>query len=302
MLASTGSIGARVIRALWLRQRTEKWAREVIRQARQGKIASIPGTALHTIANHRDLNGEPLSIKTAAVELLNVLRAIVAVARFIVFAAKDLHEDPASRARIAAGEETYLGKFVEEVRRTAPFFPMIGGRARETFEWQGHEIEKGDWILLDLYGTNRDPQIWMQPERFDPSRFDTHRPTPFELVPQGAGETAQTHRCPGENMTLELMKVAVNELAAGMSYVVPEQDLSIDKASIPALPASGVILSQVRSAQPNASSGRRRGSRAMVRLDADCETAQQSRRDGFEDQCVRPACGRHFAGGRPSLH
>jgi fatty-acid peroxygenase len=246
MLAATGTFGPRTLRALWLRRRTERWARDIVGRARAGALPAAPGTALHTIAHHRGLEGKLLTTRIAAVELLNVLRAIVAVARFIAFAAKALHEHPSARLRIERGDALYLDHFVQEVRRTAPFFPIIGGRAREGFEWNGHAFRRGTWVLLDLYGTDHHPAIWSEPARFDPDRFLRKMPTPFELVPQGAGDPTATHRCPGEDLTLELMKTAVQQLMLAMTYEVPAQDLSVAKSTIPALPASGVIFSSIR--------------------------------------------------------
>jgi fatty-acid peroxygenase len=50
----------------------------------RGASTSPHDGAAGIIATHRDLDGEELDVETAAVELLNVLRAVVAVARFIV--------------------------------------------------------------------------------------------------------------------------------------------------------------------------------------------------------------------------
>ena len=199
------------------------------------------------IASHLDADGRPLSVKIAAIELINVLRAVVAVARFIVFAAKALHEHPRARAQIAGGDQAYLDRFADETRRTAPFFPVIGGRVCESFTWQGMDFSKGDWVLLDLYGTNRDPRTWDSPDRFDPDRFLRRPPTPFDLVPQGAGDPAVTHRCPGEHLTLALIRAAARELA-GMTFRVPAQDLSVSRTSIPTLPASGFVMADIRPA------------------------------------------------------
>jgi fatty-acid peroxygenase len=247
MLAATGSFGPRTLRALLLRRRTERWAQGVIRRARSGKIECRPDSALALIATHLDADGRPLSVKIAAIELINVLRAVVAVARFIVFAAKALHEHPRARAQIAGGDQAYLGRFADETRRTAPFFPVIGGRVCESFTWQGMDFSKGDWVLLDLYGTNRDPCTWDSPDRFDPDRFLRKHPTPFELVPQGAGDPAVTHRCPGEHLTLALIRAAARELA-GMTFRVPAQDLSVSRTRIPTLPASGFVMADIRPA------------------------------------------------------
>jgi fatty-acid peroxygenase len=77
------------------------------------------------------------------------------------------------------------------------------------------------------------------------------KPTPFELVPQGAGDATITHGCPGEAMTLALMRTAVWQLTSAMSYEVPQQDLSIDKSTLPALPRSGLTMTRIRHQEPS---------------------------------------------------
>ncbi len=65
------------------RKRTEHWAGEIIHSVRTGRLKVSEGRALHTIAFHRQLDGEWMSEAVAAVELLNVLRPIIAVSVFI---------------------------------------------------------------------------------------------------------------------------------------------------------------------------------------------------------------------------
>ena len=240
MVEATGSFGPRNWRALWLRQRCERWARAIIADARVRGAAFPRNSVVGIIAAHRDLD-KALDTKTAAVELLNVLRPVVAVARYIVFAAKALHEHPEARHRIAAGDAAYLLWFVQEVRRLSPFFPFIAGRVRHPFEWRGYDFPKGAWVIFDLYGTNRDPRSWSNPAQFEPERF-IEPPNAFELVPQGAGDVRFTHRCPGENLTVQLMQTAVQLLVRSMRYHVPPQDLTVDLARIPALPRSGFVM------------------------------------------------------------
>lgn len=242
MIESTGSVGPRNWRAQLLRARSERWARDLVKQARAGSLSLRVDAPLRIIAAHLDQDGEPLDVKVAAIELLNVLRPTVAVARFIVFAALALHQRLELRQHILEGGEPYLDAFAQEVRRHTPFFPIIGGRVKETFNWQGHRFTKGDWVILDLFGTNHDPQVWGAPETFAPERFRERRPSPFDLIPQGGGEPHQGHRCPGEGVAIELTKMAARTLATRLLYEVPEQDLSINLARIPALPKSGFIM------------------------------------------------------------
>jgi fatty-acid peroxygenase len=128
------------------------------------------------------------------------------------------------------------------VRRLAPFFPLIGGRVREPFAWRGHRFASGDWLLLDIWGTNRDPRSWEAPDEFRPERFIGRDIGAWEFVSQGGGPYLETHRCPGEWITIALMKQAVRFLVREVDYEVPDQDLNVDLARIPAIPASGLAI------------------------------------------------------------
>lgn len=252
MIESTGSVGPRNWRALMLRVRSEGWVRGIVRRVRAGDLPAPENSALRAIASHLDHEGRQLDVKVAGVELLNVLRPTVAVARFMVFAALALHERPELRERIVEGGEAYLDAFVQEVRRHSPFFLIIGGRVKTPFDWRGHRLAKGAWVLLDLFGTNHDPRSWEAPEVFRPERFLEKQPTAFDLVPQGGGEHLQSHRCPGEWITIELTKLTVQMLVTRLKYGVPAQDLSVNLARIPALPKSGFVMCNVAQVDQNA--------------------------------------------------
>jgi fatty-acid peroxygenase len=248
MVRGAGAVGPRNWRGLLLRARTERWARDLITQIREGKRDPPEGSAARVIAHYRDLGGEPLDAATAAVELINILRPTVAVAWFITLAAVALHEYPECRRELQTGDEDYLEWFAQEVRRFYPFFPFIGGRARVEFDWRGHHFAKGTWVLLDLYGTDHDARIWETPDAFKPERFRDWNGGAFNFIPQGGGDYDHDHRCPGEWITIELIKIAVRLLTTAMRYDVPRQDLRIDLSRIPALPASRFVIQNVRRA------------------------------------------------------
>ncbi|MDF2381820.1 cytochrome P450 [Nostoc ellipsosporum NOK] len=246
MIDGAGSVGPRNWRAQWHRRRTERWAREIVSSVRTGQLDAPQGSALSLITQHRDENGAPLQDEIAAVELINVLRPTVAVDRFITFAALALHQHPHSRPFVQAGNEEALQAFAQEVRRFYPFFPVVGGRALAGFEWRDHLFSPGDWVLLDLYGTNRDPRIWTDPDTFRPERFLGREPGAFQLISQGGGDHRSGHRCPGEWITLALIKRAASLLATAMTYEVPDQDLTVRIDRFPTLPRSKFVISNVR--------------------------------------------------------
>lgn len=247
MIDGAGAVGPRNWLGKSLRRHTEQWAREHILAVRAGRPTD-PASPLAVIAFHRDADGEVLSNADAAVELLNVLRPVVAVARYIVFGALAMHDHPEWQARLARGDDAALEMFVEEVRRYYPFFPAIGGRANHSFAWNGLQFDKGDWVLLDVYGTNRHAGTWPDGELFRPERFEGRQGNGFDVIAQGGGDPASGHRCPGEALTAELTKSALRLLAAGIRYEVPQQDLDVNLARMPAMPASGFVIEGVRPA------------------------------------------------------
>jgi fatty-acid peroxygenase len=239
------------------RRRAERWAGDLIARVRAGTLAAPPGRALAAVAEHRAEDGEPLDLHTAAVELLNVVRPTVALDRFIVFVAAALHEHRhwADRLRHAAPDDPVFERFVHEVRRHYPFFPLQGARVRTPFRWHDIEFPAGALTVLDLHGTNHDPARWEHPDRFDPDRFLGGDIGPFDLVPQGGGEHWTGHRCAGEWLTVRLLTTATRVLGQQLDYDVPPQDLRVSHRKVPALPNSGFVISDVRAAVTPAPAG-----------------------------------------------
>lgn len=243
MIAAAGSIGPQHLRARYLRRRTERWAATLIQAIRDGE-AQIDRTApAATVATHHGRDGALLDRDTAAVELINLLRPIVATGRFIVFAAHALHENPSWARRLADNPaDDDLTAFVQEVRRYYPFFPAVGGRVVDPFTWHGHDFARGDWVLLDLFGTDRHPGAWRDADRFMPERFLDSDAADDALVPQGGGDYWRGHRCPGEWLTIALVGEATRLLATQTRYAVPDQDLAIPLDRLPTMPRSGFIM------------------------------------------------------------
>ena len=234
-----GDIGLGHLRSRAARKAAERWTAEVIEQIRSGQLAVPDLSAASVIANYQEPDGQPMSPRIAAVELLNVLRPTVATAVYITFVAHALDANPDWRERLASGDRSEDRAFVEEVRRHYPFFPAVTAIVRHDFEWQGHRFPKGRRTLLDLYGTNHDPRVWEEPSRFHPERFLGEEPDAFAFVPQGGGDPAVHHRCPGEPISTRLMDVALDQLARRMSFSPLEPGRSVDFGRLPALPGGG---------------------------------------------------------------
>ena len=177
------------------RNNVEKWIGELVDKVRNGKVNPPEDTALHRFAWHRDLEGNLLDTDTASVEVINILRPIVAIAIFINFIALAVHHYPEEREKLKSGDEKYAQMFVQEVRRFYPFFPFVVALVKKDFNWKGYKFEEGTLTLLDLYGTNHDPEIWENPDVFSPDRFAEWEGSPFSFIPQGGGDYFMGHRC-----------------------------------------------------------------------------------------------------------
>ena len=245
LFEGTSAIGPKHWQARRRRRNEEHRYALLIDEIRRG-VVEVPGhSAIACISRHRDERGWVLEHHTAAVELLNVLRPTVAVAVYMVLVALALEQYGGRKAREPMSE-VEGDWFVQEVRRYYPFFPAVAARVRRSFTWRGFRFEQGQRVLLDLHGINHDPRQWKHPQAFRPERFRSRREDPFDLVPQGGGSVAAGHRCPGESMTLALMKVMLRFLTVSIDYDTHPQDLTLDMRHLPAQPRNGLVLSNMR--------------------------------------------------------
>src|SRR5690625_7541631 len=118
MVEYAGSFGPRNWLAQLHRRRTEAWAGDLINAARDSDANESP---LVELAHWDEADGAGLSEEILAIELLNLLRPIVAVARFIVFSALALYRYPQWQETCRSGDSTELTHFIHEMRHLNPF-------------------------------------------------------------------------------------------------------------------------------------------------------------------------------------
>lgn len=245
MVDGFATAGPRHWRARRARSRSEAWLAGLVGDVREGAATAPPGSPLDVVVRHQDTDGLPLDPHTAAVELLNIVRPTVAVCWFVTYAGHALRLRPDVRERLAEDDPEYAVAFAHELRRFYPFAPFVGGLAVTDLEWRGEPIPAGAIVLLDLYGQNHDPDLWDLPYTFEPQRFLERPPGRDDLVPQGGGDRATGHRCPGEDVTVALLR-ALGPRLARLEYEVPAQDLRIPLTRMPARVRSGFVMESVR--------------------------------------------------------
>ena len=233
----------------WLnRAWSDRHAQRLVEAVRSSTLSAEAGTALYEWSWHRDRDGALLPARLAGIELQNSIRPMIAVARFVAFAAKELHDRPDWRARIAdetAERGSLVGgvlatAFAQEIRRSAPFVPMLPGWALEDVELDGERVPAGGRVVLDILGTNTDIRSWSSPDEFNPDRFvgiDDYEALKV-FIPHGGADVATGHRCPGE-------KLAIAGLAAGIAAMsdprltISGEGLGVNRRRLPTKPTSG---------------------------------------------------------------
>jgi len=229
------------------RNESEKWAQDLIKEARKHPASEKGNLALYTFANATDLDGELLPIEVAAVELLNIIRPTVALTVWIALMGHALFAKEGIYDELKADFDNLQDSFIQEMRRYYPFFPMLPAISLRDVEVDGYDIPKGSWVVLDLYGTNHDDRTKSSPEQFDLKRYtgkakDISYEEEYEMIAQGGGKFREMHRCAGEWITLHSMRVFSDHLVNKYELTAPEQDWTIPMNQIPTYPNSKSLL------------------------------------------------------------
>ncbi|RIW31321.1 cytochrome P450 [Bacillus salacetis] len=228
------------------RSKAEERLVDLVERVRNKDVQLDEQRALYQFSFHKDTEGKLLEPRIVAVELLNLLRPITAISVYADFTALAVHDYPEEAEKVRNGGKDEQQRFIQEVRRYYPFFPFTAARVKQDFEWKGYLFKEDTLTLLDLYGTNHHPELWTQPDTFNPDRFESWSGSPFDFIPQGGGEYDIGHRCAGEWITLDLLGVTVDYLVNQLTYTVPEQDLSFSMNDIPSLPESKMKIRDIK--------------------------------------------------------
>lgn len=105
----------------------------------------------------------------------------------------------------------YLDRAVKECLRIYPPVPFIGHVFAENFTHDGFTHSKGSTIDIHIYDIHRDPEIFPDPEKFDPDRFlaeNTANRNNFAFLAFSAG----MRNCIGQRFAMLEIKVMVTKI------------------------------------------------------------------------------------------
>ena len=114
-----------------------------------------------------------------------------------------LHGEPPTIEQVE--QLPLLDAVLKESMRVLTTVPYTIRAVTQPAELDGVPLQFEDRVVCSYYVTHHLPEIYANPERFDPQRWFTIRPTPYEYLPFGGGPRI----CIGRTMSLQIMKAAL---------------------------------------------------------------------------------------------
>ncbi|KAK9062436.1 hypothetical protein SSX86_019622 [Deinandra increscens subsp. villosa] len=134
---------------------------------------------------------------------------------------------------------TFLQAIVKETFRLHPSTPLSLPRiSSESCEVDGYYIPKGSTLLVNVWAIARDPKMWTDPLKFQPTRFLPGGEKPnvdvrgndFEVIPFGAGRRI----CVGMSLGLRMVQLLIATLVQTFDWELANgldaEKLNMDEA------------------------------------------------------------------------
>ncbi|XP_055531477.1 probable cytochrome P450 6d5 [Wyeomyia smithii] len=153
-------------------------------------------------------------------------------------------------------EMKYLEGCIDETLRMYPSLPFLNRECNKAYKLPGtdHTIPKGTPVIIPIMGIHRDPDLFPEPEKFIPERFqDEQLYTSDAYLPFGIGPRI----CIGMRMGKVQTKVGLAMLLSKFNFRLTDekqknQELQLDPRSVILMPVGGIHLAVTERGVKNA--------------------------------------------------
>jgi cytochrome P450 len=146
----------------------------------------------------------------------------------LTWALYHIHQDERIRSRVLeelAGAATpaeiatlpYLGAVIRETLRVHPTVPIVLRRLTGPLTVAGVACLAGDVVGIALPALHFNPDVWTNPDSFDPQRFLDTKPSPYQYAPFGGGY----RRCIGAAFAHNELAVAIGTILKTLELRAP---------------------------------------------------------------------------------
>jgi cytochrome P450 len=106
------------------------------------------------------------------------------------------------------GKLKYVEAVINEAMRLDPVIPNFGRTLTRPLKIAGRDLPAGVTIAPCIYLVHRRPELWPNPDQFNPDRFLESRQSPYTFFPFGGG----SRRCLGASFATYQMKIVIAEI------------------------------------------------------------------------------------------
>lgn len=201
-----------------LRETDQLIAAEIAERRAAGPATEEREDILSMLVAARDENGNGLDDVELRDQLMTLLLAgHETTATALAWCMDLLPRDPAAYERLrseidATGGGEWMEAVIAETLRVRPVVPMIGRELRKPMELDGWSLSPGTSVMLSIYLAHTRPDVFPDPYRFDPGRFDGVKPDTYSWIPFGGG----TRRCIGAAFAQFEMKVVLRTVLSAL--------------------------------------------------------------------------------------
>jgi cytochrome P450 family 110 len=114
----------------------------------------------------------------------------------------------------------YLGAVIQETLRMHPTVPIVLRRLTGPLTVAGVPRSAGDVVGIALPALHFNPDVWKDPDSFEPDRFLHGKPSPFEYAPFGGGY----RRCIGAAFAQNELAVAIGTILNTVELRAPARE------------------------------------------------------------------------------
>ena len=172
----------------------------------------------HLVTRHDDLSREDLVATTGLLLFAGFETTVNLISNGVLKA----FENPHTVAPLAQSPE-YAEGFVEEVLRLDPPVQYTIRWPKERLELAGVSLPKGMPVMLMLAAANRDPRVFKDPLKFDPTRSNAREHLAF---------SAGIHYCIGAGLSRIEGAVALHELFKRFPNLAPDGPMARRKSKL----------------------------------------------------------------------
>ena len=241
-------------------QRMGKLSREIdtvlYEQIAQRKAAAQNGRTdiMAMLIEARDEDGRPMSDQELRDEMITMLLAgHETTATSLSWVVHRLLQNPAVLEKVRAerqrvigdgpiqaehvSELEYLDATIKETARLNPIVPAVVRYLEQPTQIGAYEIPADCVAAPCIYLTHRRPELWPEPETFNPDRFVGKRIDPYTFFPFGGG----VRHCLGAAFATYEMKIVLAQILSRVSLrPVPGHTVRVVRRSITFAPSEGM--------------------------------------------------------------